>query len=150
MKRTQAEAIVRAVTAWAIQRHDVRAVALLGSWARGNPRPTSDIDLLLLSDRARTYVRSRKWLAEIDFNCAGYRIRSGKGVTYGAVWSQHLYLVPPAEVELTIAAPAWAGIAPIDEGTRRVVTDAFRILVDKDGRLARLVAATMAMSADAR
>jgi len=52
MKTAEANAIVSAVTGWAIERGDICAMALVGSWARGNPRQDSDIDLLLLSDRA--------------------------------------------------------------------------------------------------
>jgi hypothetical protein len=38
--------------------------------AESNPRQSSVLDLLLLSDRACEHFRSRKWLTEIDFNGA--------------------------------------------------------------------------------
>lgn len=135
--------IVGAVATWAIVRHDVRALALVGSWARGNPRRTSDIDLLLLSDRADEYHRLRRWWDDIDFTEAGYRQQSSESARYGAVWSQHFHLLPRAEVELTFAKTSWAKTDPIDSGTRSVVKDAFRIIVDKDGLFAKLVDAVM-------
>jgi uncharacterized protein len=143
MKATEANAIVSAVTTWAVERNDICAIALVGSWARGNPRDVSDIDLLLLSGRAHEYRRCRKWLTEIDFGGAGYRVQSSDVSIYGAVWSQHINLLPAAEVELTFAECSWARTDPVDGGTRLVVQDAFQIIFDKDGILAKLVDAVM-------
>ena len=50
MKLADVHAITAAVANWAIERDDIRAMAILGSWVRGNPRPTSDLDLLVLTD----------------------------------------------------------------------------------------------------
>jgi len=145
MSPAKAQAIIGAVAAWARGRDDVRAVALVGSWARGKPQPASDIDLVLLSDRAGEYRRRRKWLSEIDFRGAGYAITSSRDVTYGVVWSRHVSLLPVAEVELTFARCAWARTDPIEEATRTVAKDALRIILDKDGTLAKLVRAVTPM-----
>jgi len=146
VKSGRATAIISAVAGWAIERDDIRAVALVGSWARGNPRQASDIDLLLLSDRAAEYRRRRKWLTEIKFENAGYRLRSSDSAVYGVVWSWHIRLLPAAELELTFANCSWTRIDPVDSGTRCVVTDAFRIVLDKDGILKRLVDTVMPKS----
>src|SRR5205807_2454032 len=100
---------------------DIRAMALLGSWARGNPRQTSDVDLLFLTDQTKKYRHRRKWLTEIDFRTAGYTVQSSDWAAYGDVWSLHVHLLPTAEVELTFANCSWAKTDPIDSGTRRVV-----------------------------
>jgi predicted nucleotidyltransferase len=143
MKAAEANAIVSVVTRWAIKRDDIRAMAFVGSWARGNQRQVSDIDLLLLSDRAHSYRGRRRWLSEIDFRGAGYRLQSSADAIYGVVWSRHVKLLPAAELELTFAECSWARTDPIDGGTRGVVEDAFRIIFDKDGILAKLVDAVM-------
>lgn len=139
MNSVEAKAIAGAVADWAIVRDDIRALALAGSWARGNPHQASDIDLLLLSDRADEYRGLQKWLSEIDFTKAGYRIHSSNNVRYGVVWSLHIHLLPKAEVELTFAKCSWARTDPVDSGTRCVVKDAFCIIFDKDGILTKLV-----------
>jgi hypothetical protein len=139
MKTAEANAIVGAVTCWATERDDICAMALVGSWARGNPRQDSDIDLLLLSDRALEYRRCRNWLTEIDFGGAGYCLQSSQSAIYGVVWSRHINLLPAAEVELTFAECSWARTDPVDGGTRCVVQNAFRIILDKAGILAKLV-----------
>ena len=141
MNDVSAEAVIEAVAAWVRARDDVRALALVGSWARGNPRAASDVDLLVLSDCLEGYRRSREWMSEIDFARAGHSIKSSNDVSYGTAWSRHIQFHPAGEVELTFAPSAWASVAPIDEATRAIVSDAFRIIVDKDGGLARLVGA---------
>ena len=93
MIAADAEALVAAVADWASKREDIRALALVGSWARGNPRPTSDLDILLLSDLARNYQRGT-WLDEMKFDKAGFRVRSSLSASYGAVWSAHVQLEP--------------------------------------------------------
>jgi uncharacterized protein len=137
------QAILDAIAAWAIVRDDIRGMALLGSWARGNPGPTSDIDIIFLSNRSREYRNGQSWLSEIDFPSAGYRVLSRESADYGAVWSQHVHLAPATEVELTFASCSWAATSPIDDGTQRVVRDGLRIIFDKDNSLASLVEAAV-------
>jgi hypothetical protein len=141
MKTADANAILSAIADWGLGREDIRAMALIGSWARGSPYQDSDIDMLLLSDRADEYRRRREWLTEIDLEGAGYRIVSIDDASYGVVWSRHIDLLPAAKAELTFAPCSWARKDPLDAGTRSVVRDAFRIIFDKDGVLAKLVAA---------
>jgi len=141
MKLADVNAITAAVASWAIDRNDIRAMAMLGSWVRGNPRPDSDLDLLLLTDLAPDYQRSETWLTEIDFQNAGFRLQSNATVVYGVVWSQHVHLLPSAEIELTFARCSWASTEPVDVGTRLIVKDAFQIVSDRDGILAKLVGA---------
>jgi hypothetical protein len=143
MNLADVNAVTAAVANWAIGRDDIRAMAMLGSWVRGNPHPASDLDLLLLSDLAPDYQCRRAWLTEIDFQKAGFRIRSSESAVYGVVWSQHVHLLPAAEVELTFAKCSWASTDPVDAGTRVVVKDAFQIVFDWDGILAKLVDAVM-------
>jgi hypothetical protein len=143
MESAELNTIVNAVADWAIARDDIRAMALVGSWARGNPHEGSDVDLLLLSDRADAYQHFPHWLTEIDFTKSGYQPQSSESATYGAVWSQHIRLLPDVEVEVSFAKCSWAQTEPIDSGTRGVVKDAFRIILDKDGLLTRLVYAVM-------
>jgi predicted nucleotidyltransferase len=150
MRITEANALMTVVADWAKTRDDIRAMALVGSWARGHPRSGSDLDLLLLSERPTAYRRRRRWLREIDFPAAGFRPRSSAGAGYGAVWSLHVHLRPVADVELTFAGCTWANTAPIDDGTRSVVTNGFRIITDRDGMLARLVDAVPVKDSDDR
>ena len=119
-------------------RDDLRALAVCGSWARGNPRPDSDLDVLIIAKDPESLRRSQKWIPELNFSQAGFRYVGHTDARYGAVWSAHIELEPEAELELTITGEDWASADPIDPGTRSVVSDAFRIVSDKDGALERL------------
>jgi predicted nucleotidyltransferase len=77
----EAEALIGAVAAWAIKRDDIRAMALMGSWARGRARRASDLDLLLPSERPADYRNRRRWLREIDLPAAGFRPRPSAGAS---------------------------------------------------------------------
>jgi hypothetical protein len=51
--------------------------------------------------------------------------------------------MPALKVELTFAQCSWAETNPVELGTRSVVKDAFEIIFDKDGTLARLINAVV-------
>jgi predicted nucleotidyltransferase len=53
----------------------VAAVALVGSYARGAPKPTSDVDLVVLIDSPETLLESTDWLRL--FNPRAEVIRTG-------------------------------------------------------------------------
>jgi uncharacterized protein len=142
MNTADANAIVRMVADWSVNHEDIRAMAVVGSWARGDPHQGSDIDLLLLSDRAPEYRLRWEWLTEIPFEGAGYHVLSSEDASYGVVWSRHITLLPTAKVE-SFAQCSWARTDPVDLGTRSIVTDAFEIIFDKDGRLAGVINAVM-------
>lgn len=141
MRASQASAIMKAVALWANHRDDIRALAVLGAWARGDAAPGSDLDLLCLTDSAANYRLDEAWLDEIDFGQAGYDLHLSRAADYGAVCSWHLLLHPPAELELSFARCDWASTTPMDARTRRVIGDGMQILFDKDGLLSRAAAA---------
>ena len=129
MRADAAKAIIDAVASWAARRDDIRALALVGSWARGDEREDSDVDLLLLTERADAYGAETEWLAGIDLAGTGHRVRSWKDAAYGVIHSWHIELVPAADVELSFARCAWAATGPVDEGTCGVVRAGFRIIL---------------------
>ena len=47
---------------WASAHEDVQAIALVGSYARGEARDDSDIDLVLLTDQSQKYLEELKWI----------------------------------------------------------------------------------------
>jgi hypothetical protein len=119
------------------------AMAICGSWARGNPRPGSDLDLLIIAQDPDFLRCDQTWIRELRFSDAGFQYIGHKMVRYGAVWSAHVELQPDAELEPTFAGASWASVDPIDPGTLHVVADAFTILIDKDRILQRLCSACM-------
>jgi predicted nucleotidyltransferase len=121
------------------QRSDLRGAAVCGSWARGSARPESDLDILLIARQPEQLRRNQEWICELRFSDAGLRYVDHTTATYGVVWSAHVNLEPEAQLELCIASEAWASVSPIDAGTLQVITGGFKIVVDKDGLLERLI-----------
>lgn len=95
----------------------------------------SDVDLILLTHNPAPYIEDEKWIAELGGLCIV------KTEQWGPMTERRFILSSGLEVEAGIAPLTWAATSPVDDGTRRVVTDGFRILYDPDGLLARLIEA---------
>jgi len=139
-----AASLASLVGEWVARTENLRALALLGSWARDEATPQSDLDLLVLAMKPGRYCGERPPLAAIGLAGAGYQLINRQRVQYGVVTSQVLTLDPEAELELSFAGREWAELAGTDPGTASVIRRGFRILVDKDGMLRRAAAAVAA------
>jgi uncharacterized protein len=127
------DVLLKRVGTWAVKRDDIYAVALVGSWARGDADETSDIDLVLLTDSPETYVSGEAWTEDLGATSI-LRTRS-----WGAVTERRFALPSGLEVDVAIASPSWATTTPVDPGTARVISDGIRVVFDPAGALARLV-----------
>ena len=134
----QLDPILAPIATWARSRSDILGLALAGSWARSAARAGSDIDLILLASEPRTFRRDDLWPAEIHW--AGRRVAGWHDADYGIVWSRHIQLAPPCEIEFTFCAPSWAATDPVDAGTVNVVSQGCRVLLDKAALFEKLLA----------
>jgi hypothetical protein len=142
MTPSQASALQDCLIAFAARSEGLRAMAVCGSWARGSARPDSDLDVLMLAREPQRWIAApHPWLTHMGLTEAGFTMARVRIARYGVVTSLHCELRPTALLELSVAPEDWANVNPIDPGTRRVVSDGFRVLVDKDGALRALVAA---------
>jgi hypothetical protein len=138
---TALDDVLRAARAMAQSEPGVVAIALVGSCARGNPGPDSDIDLVVLSDDKKVLCRRQDWFTHFGTEqLVGQR-------EFGDVTERRLRRGDGVEIEIGLAPPSWASIDPIDPGTARVVREGFAILVDGDGILAELEKAVRALNA---
>ena len=133
------EGIVKAVVAWAAAHNAIRAIALVGSRARGAATPNSDIDLVLLVIDTEPFRAVLSWLDAIDWKPVGVRPSTWRDAQYGDLWSRHVRLDDGLEVEFGFAPLSWTNCAPLNSGTKHVVSDGCRVLYDPDGRLAALM-----------
>lgn len=131
----EASAVADRLTAWAAGRRDVVALGLAGSWAAARARDDSDIDLIVLTPGRRDLAGDLRWLPE----ALGPDVRVARVQDWGPHLTEVRAELPGGfEVELGLADPAWAGVAPVDPGTARVVTDGWVTLHDPQGVLAAL------------
>ncbi len=85
---------------WVSAREDVHAVGLVGSYARGEARDDSDIDLVLLSDRSRAYLEDLKWIERFG------AVEKYQTEGYGKLISIRVWYQSGVEVEYGITVPA--------------------------------------------
>jgi predicted nucleotidyltransferase len=112
--------------AWIGPREDVRALLVVGSVARGEARPDSDVDVVVLTTHPERYLENVAWVEE--FGTA----QSVELEPYGKVTSVRATYGNGLEVEFTIAPANWAS-TPVDPGTESVARDGIVVLLDRDG-----------------
>ncbi len=117
-----------AVVEWASAQADVTAVALVGSYARDAAKSTSDIDLVILTHCPARYLGDTAWAGRFG------NVQDEQVEDWGKVTSLRVWYEGGREVEFGFATPQWAE-PPVDEGTRRVIADGLRVLLDREGML---------------
>lgn len=131
------------VSEWAERQSDIVGVLLVGSYARGAPRPDSDLDLIILTADPQRYLDSVAFAGAFGF------VSKREKEEWGRVTSVRVWYEDGLEVEYGFALPDWATL-PLDPGTRQVVTDGMRIIFDRDGTLNLLSGMTPRSDADDR
>ena len=120
---------------WAARRPDVVAVGLAGSWARGEAREDSDVDLPILTREPRHYLEDEAWVRDLG------GLRVVRTWVWGPMTEQRFILPLGLEVEVGIAPLLWASTDLVDHNLRPIICAGFRIIYDPEGLLARLVEA---------
>jgi predicted nucleotidyltransferase len=123
-----AQELCEEVAAWAGEQHDLKALALVGSHARGAARGTSDVDLILLTENPQTYFDDVAWIRKF-----GNPLR-WESEDWGNIRSLRVWYESGLEVEFGVGDLDWAA-PPVDEGTRRVILDGIKVLFDREGFL---------------
>lgn len=128
------EQFLTEIVSWAAGRSDIAAIALVGSHARGEARPDSDIDLVLVCDDPSTLLRDADWRSTFG------TIERSTIEDWGLVQSIRTFYRGGLEVEFGITSSDWAEI-PVDPGTLEVIRCGIKTLYDPRGVLSRLFAA---------
>lgn len=135
-RRAECARVRAAVVGWAESRPDVRAVAIVGSWARDEPRMDSDLDVVVLTDDKFNYVDSDDWIEAAVTEAAPVvrRMEWGPLLT-----ERRVRLDSGLELEFGFAPLSWASTEPVDPGTADVVRDGCTALHDPDGIVEELL-----------
>ncbi len=126
--------LIAAIPQWAQRRADLRGLALVGSYATGNPTPTSDVDLVILTDAPETYAGDQQWVCELG-------VPRGTAIErWGKLTTVRVFFQDGPEVEFGFAKTEWCAV-PVDPGTRRVVSGGIHVLHDPEHLFANLLQA---------
>jgi predicted nucleotidyltransferase len=119
--------------AWASTQADVLAAALVGSHARGEATPDSDVDLVLLVEDPERYSGHPGWVERFG------RVANRQIEDYGLVTSLRVWYEDGLEVEYGLTSAQWTA-PPIDAGTLRTIREGMRILFERGDFLSRAAA----------
>jgi len=133
MNTSRVSAFIKQFSDWASGQPGILAVILVGSQARGEAKPDSDIDLILICQKPEALTSDANWTTEF-----GKPLR--KAIEdWGPVTSLRVWYEGGLEVEFGITDEEWAN-GPLDAGTGQVVDHGYRILVDKSGKVSLVLA----------
>jgi predicted nucleotidyltransferase len=121
--------VIDSVTRWAARQDDAAALALVGSYAYGKPRMSSDVDLVLVTTEPDRHTQGIDWILPMD---PGARLIRDQ--TWGPLRERRVRLRSGLHVELGLVTPEWLSL-PLDHGTAKVLGDGCRVLHDPQGLL---------------
>ena len=115
---------------WLGSQEKIQAVALVGSCARGEATNASDLDLIIIASDPLKYLAEPDWVKQFG-SVSRTRIEH-----YGKVTSLRGWYADGMEVEYGLTDVTWAAI-PLDEGTKKVVSDGIQVLFERKPMLLR-------------
>ena len=124
----EVDRIVAAVHAWAVTDEQVHAVAVVGSYACGRPRMSSDLDLVIVASAPK------RLLPDIDCVSAAVGVHAApvRERDWGRLRERRFRTPTGLDIDLGIVALSWLG-TPVDPGTARVLRDGCQIVFDPEG-----------------
>ena len=130
-KQRQVHQFLTEFSRWAASQADILAVGLLGSYARNEATDTSDVDLVIIASKPETYLRDTRWAQYFG------TIDRQQFENYGKVISLRVWYSGGQEVEYGFTDETWSAV-PLDEGTKKVMSDGMQILSERGSILSRL------------
>lgn len=115
---------IASIKNWGELSEEINAIVLVGSYARGTAKQSSDIDLVIITTEKEKLLSN-----SYVFNQFGKPMKTSREY-YGAVTSIRIWYEDSFEVEYGITDINWISV-PLDYGTHRVLSDGYRVIVDK-------------------
>lgn len=113
---------------WGSRNHNILAIGLVGSYARREEGPTSDVDLISIAYHPSRLLDDVAWVGRFG------RLTSKTVEDFGLVQSLRCISDTGIELELGITSQRWCA-PPIDRGTSSVINDGIDVIFDPTGRL---------------
>lgn len=147
------KSLLEEVVGWAKGDEMIVGLAVVGSYARGDEREESDLDLMLVVEDKERFLKAREWIELFGVKAQDEVVEDWGLVTSVRVWYEPMRCPKAStsfeirrdkspgllrEVEFGFAGLEWMRV-PVDEKTARVVRNGIRILYDPEGRLSGMV-----------
>ena len=116
---------------WAATEAGIHAIGLIGSCARNMATEVSDVDLIVVVSSPNIYLKYRQWTWLF-----GSVVREQTEL-YGKCTSLRVWYDEGIEVEYGFVDESWAAL-PIDEGTRRIVSNGMKVMFERKPLLSLL------------
>lgn len=110
---------------WSTRRKDIRAVALVGSYARESATESSDVDLVIITNNPQKYLADTEWTRVFGI------VIAQKAEEYGRLTSLRVWYESGLEIEYGFTTREWIQ-TPLDKGTKKVINDGMRVLFEKE------------------
>lgn len=111
---------------WAEYQNQIKGVAIVGSFARGDFHLKSDVDLIIISNNKEVTIQDI--LSEFKFDGVNRHHLEQWGPF---LTSLRIFYDSELEVEYGVSTNVWVK-EPLDKGTKEVVKNGFKILLDKE------------------
>ena len=107
---------------------EVRAMVVVGSYAYGQPRMDSDLDIVMAVADRNTWLAEDRWAAQL----LGRPLQLIREEDWGPLRERRFQTASGFEVEFGLVTGEWFA-TPVDPGTARVLTDGCRVVGDREG-----------------
>lgn len=129
------EEFIKKFTNWSKNHEQILVMALVGSYARGEAKPDSDVDLVIITNQPEKFLKDDSWIKEFG------EVKKQADEDYQLAQGKRVFYKNGIEAEYGITTLEWAKTDPVYSGTKRVITDGAKILYDKNGLLEKLLKA---------
>ncbi len=102
----------------------IESIIIVGSYARGTNKENSDLDIVIITSNKSGMIVNQDFIQ--DFG----EVYKQQIEYYGACTSIRVWYKDGKEVEFGIVEPSWISI-PLDTGTYKVLSDGYKIIIDK-------------------
>ena len=119
------EKIIQELKYFSAKNRHIKSTLIVGSYARGTNREDSDLDVVIITSKKDELVGNQQFV-----ECFG-EVKKKQIEYYGACTSIRVWYKDGQEVEFGIVIPSWMD-KPLDEGTRKVLSNGYRVLEDKE------------------
>lgn len=109
---------------YSLNNPDIITTLVVGSYARGTNTESSDLDIVIITRDKPGMI------ADQSFTGLFGSVSHKQTEYYGACTSIRVWYQDGLEVEFGLVEPSWMN-RPLDAGTHQVLSDGYKILVDK-------------------